>query len=56
MCIIKASYNGQVEIVRYLYETYHSDVETKDVFERTPINNASINGHFKVIKYLYESN
>ena len=50
-----ASSEGQLEVVKYLYEIYHSDVETKDHNRNTPINNASENGHFEVVKYLYET-
>ena len=47
-----ASQNGYLEIVKYLYETCHANVETKDNDEFTPIDNASENGYFEVVKYL----
>ena len=46
---------GHLDIVKYLYETCHADVETKDKDGFTPINYASSNGHLEVVKYLYET-
>ena len=53
--INKASFRGQLEVVKYLYEICHSDVETKDNYGITPINIASGNGHLEIVKYLYET-
>ena len=48
-----ASENGLIEVVKYLYETCHADVEIKDnYYGCTPINNASNNTYREVVKYL----
>ena len=52
--ICKAAREGKLSSVQYLVEQCHSDVETKDEYGWTPINNASENGHLEVVKYLYE--
>ena len=49
-----ASLNGHFEVVKYLHEECHSDVETKNIYGNTPINNASCYGHLSVVKYLHE--
>ena len=46
--------NGHKQVVKYLHEQCHVDVETKDDFERTPIYIASCYGHLEVVKYLHE--
>ena len=53
--INNASYNDHLEVVKYLYETCHANIETKDRIGRTPINIASANGHLEIVKYLYET-
>ena len=53
MIFIAAS-EGKLTSVQYLVEQCHSDVETKDYLEYTPINIASEKGHLEVVKYLYE--
>ena len=45
---------GSLKIVKYLYETCHANVETKDECGKTPINIASSNGYLEIVKYLYE--
>ena len=52
--ICKAASEGKLSSVQYLVEQCHSDVETKNEYGFTPINNASYNGHLEVVKYLYE--
>ena len=44
--INRASFNGSIEVVKYLYETCHAKVDDK------AINNASSNGHFEIKEYL----
>ena len=46
--------NGKLDVVKYLYETCHANVDTKDKDGRTPISNASLNDHPEVAKYLCE--
>ena len=53
LCLESAS--GQLEIVKYLLEQCHENVETKDKNGHTPIYIASLNGHLDVVKYLYET-
>ena len=53
--ICRAATIGNIYIVKYLYETCHANVETKDNVGFTPINNASSNGHLEVVKYLHET-
>ena len=52
MAILTTSCFDHLEIVKYLYETYHADVKTKNNDGNTPIDSASQNGHFEVVKYL----
>ena len=44
-----------LEIVKYLYETCHADVETKNNYGSTPISIASLNDQLEIVKYLYET-
>ena len=53
--ISSASSKGYLDIVRYLHETCHVDVETKDNNGRTPISIASLNGHLDIVRYLHET-
>ena len=53
--ICKAAEEGKHTSVQYLVERYHADVEAKDKYEWTPINDASKNGHLEAVKYLYET-
>ena len=50
-----ASSNGHLDIVKYLYETCHANVETKNLFQDTPLEEASYYGHLEVVRYLYET-
>ena len=54
MWFCSASEEGHIEVVKYLHEECHADVETKDQDGCTPINAASFWGHFGVVKYLHE--
>ena len=49
-----ASLVGHLEIVKYLYEKYHVDIETESSSGDTPIISASFAGNLDVVKYLYE--
>ena len=53
--INSASQNGQLEVVKYLYETCHANTVTINVNGCTPMNNATIFGHLNIVKYLYET-
>jgi ankyrin repeat protein len=53
-CLIEASSNGHLEVVKYLYEECHANVEAKNNKGYTPIIYASQNGHLDIVKYLYE--
>jgi ankyrin repeat protein len=46
--------NGHLEVVKYLYEECHANVEAKDNDGYTPIICASINGYLEIVKYLVE--
>ena len=46
---------GQLEVVKYLYEICHPDIETKNKYGRTPSMNASTSYKPEVVKYLYET-
>ena len=50
-----ASNNGHLEVVKYLYETCHDDVETKDKDGCTPIRQKKKKSHLEIVKYLYET-
>ena len=50
-----AALNGQIEIVKYLIDTYHVSTEIKDQIGRTPFFWAAYIGHFDIVKYLYET-
>ena len=50
-----AIYEGNLELVKCLYETGHVEVDEKDEEKTTPINRASQEGHFEIVKYLYET-
>ena len=45
---------GYIDILKYLVEEYHYNVETKDVFGYTPLHLASSIGNFEIVKYLVE--
>ena len=49
-----ASWNGNLEIVKYLIETCHVDKEAKNNNGRTALHCASANGHLEIVKYLIE--
>jgi hypothetical protein len=49
-----ASEYGKVEIVKYLIEQCHANVEEKDNYGWTPLHIASARGKIKVVKYLIE--
>ena len=49
-----ASEEGYIEVVKYLIEQCHANVEAKDNYGRTPLHDASIGGKLGVIKYLVE--
>ena len=46
-----ASSNGNLDIVKYLYETCHANIETKDKDGNTPISWASYFGYHEIVKY-----
>ena len=50
-----ASWNGNLEIVKYLIETCHVDKEAKNNNGRTALHCASANGHLEIVKYLVEN-
>ena len=50
--IINHSSNNHLEVVKYCYETWNADAETKDNDGCTPISNNSRNYHLEVMKYL----
>ena len=52
--MICASAKGHLDVVKYLHEECHADVETKDICGETPIICATDDGHIKVVKYLHE--
>ena len=54
ICLICTSENGHLEVVKYLHEECHANVEAKDKYGRTPIICASQSGHLEVVKYLHE--
>ena len=45
---------GYLDIVKYLVEECHFDVEAKDISGRTPLHIALENGHLDIVKYLVE--
>ena len=49
------SVTGDLEVVKYLYETCHADVETKDENGQAQLNQASINGYLDILKTTNES-
>ena len=49
-----ASLVGNLEIVKYLYEKHHVDIEIESTTGDTPIISASFAGNLEVVKYLYE--
>ena len=49
-----ASFNGHIEVVKYLIEQCHANVEEKDNSGWTPLHYASVNGQIEVAKYLIE--
>ena len=53
--IYKAAKNGHLEIIEYLHEACHVNVETKDNNGYTLIDHAAYYGHLEVVKYLYET-
>ena len=52
--LIAASEEGHLEVVKYLVEQCHANVEAKDNDGYTPLIRASENGHLEVVKYLVE--
>jgi hypothetical protein len=51
---ICASLNDHLEVVKYLHEECHANIEAKDEGGKTPIMCASENGHLDIVKYLHE--
>ena len=52
--MISASERGHLDVVKYLYENCHADVEVTDNFWLTPFSIAAQNGNLEVVKYLFE--
>jgi len=48
----KEEYNGHLDVVQYLTQECHRDVEAKDKDGRTPLHYASENGRLNVVQYL----
>ena len=53
--LIIVAKRGHLDIVKYLCEVCHVDVETKEKSGFTAINGASFLGHLDIVKYLYET-
>ena len=51
----KTSRECYFDIVKYLYETFHANIEAKDKNGNTPIDLASKRGHLEIVKSLYET-
>ena len=50
-----AAIHGRLQVVKYLYEVCHLDVETTSYnTDFTPVGDAAVNGHYEVVKYLCE--
>ena len=49
LLITKASENGHLDIIKYLYEAYLSEVDDNAIV------NASYSGNLELVKYLYET-
>ena len=47
-----ASYNGDIDIIKYLIEDAHFDPDVKDAINRVPLHYASSNGKAEVVEYL----
>jgi ankyrin repeat protein len=54
-CLVTASRIGHLEVVKYLYDQSHADVEARDMIGGyTPLIFASEKGHIEIVKYLCE--
>ena len=50
----RASIHGKLDIIKYLIEEYHSNVEEIENNGRTPLHSASWIGQLNIVKYLVE--
>ena len=53
--LAKAAEQGNLDIIKYLYEEHHLDVELKNSEGQTPVNVASLYGYLDIVKYLVEN-
>ena len=51
----QAAANGHLEVIKYLFEQCHANVEANDGNGETHLFIASSNGHLDIIKYLHET-
>lgn len=49
-----AAYYGHLNVVKYLIEETHADINIKDDSGRTPMHLAALNGQLYIVKYLIE--
>ena len=47
-----ASRNGHLEVVKFLVETLHCPVDTKESCSKTPLEWAFFKGHYHIVRYL----
>ena len=50
----KDKLDGNIEIVKYLYDVHHASIEALDMRKRKSIYYAIINGHLDIVQFLCE--